>query len=313
MKLYFALLALCGVTLVAVVSATLIYHHHQETAVPATANQVFDVRGRILGLEADGKTVRIAHEEIPGFMPAMEMPFTVRESSELRGLAAGDAVKFQLIVTKDDSWITRVEKLPSLPATAAPGTTTAGVAPSPASEVEQVEIGESVPDFSLVDQNGHPFRLKDLRGKAVVLTFIYTRCPLPNFCPLMSRNFESLQERFARDLPGKVQLLSISFDPKFDTPATLKQYGAAFQQNDKDWTFATGTPEQVDRVTGLFGLIREPSNGFINHDLRTALISPEGKLVHVWRSNVWTPYEVERMVRETLQPTLASSARTTQH
>ncbi len=306
MKVYLALLTLFGATLAAVVAAALIHHHRQAAAAPAAANQVFEVRGQILSLEPDGQTVRIAHEEIPGFMPAMEMPFTVKEPSALRGLAAGDAVKFRLIVTKDDSWITRLEKLPAAPAAAA-----AATASNPGG-LRQVEIGQPVPDFGLADQNGHPFRLKDLRGKAVVLTFIYTRCPLPNYCPLMSRNFASLQERFARDFPGKVQLLSISFDPQFDTPATLKQYAAAFQQSDKGWAFATGTAKQVDRVTGLFGLIRAPSNGFINHDLRTALISPDGRLVHVWRSNVWTPYEVERMVRETLQPTLASSATTTQ-
>ena len=216
--------------------------------------------------------------------------------------AGCDAVKFQLVVTKDDSWITQIEKLPGTPAIAA----TVG---TPA-EAQQLEIGQTVPDFGLVDQNGHPFRLKDWRGKAVVLTFIYTRCPLPNYCPLMSRNFASLEERFAKECPGKVQLLSISFDPQHDTPALLKQYASAFQRDDKDWTFATGSVEQVDYVTGLFGLIREPANGFINHDLRTALISPDGKLVHVWRSNVWTPYEVDRFVQESLQPHYASSSGT---
>jgi len=311
MKVYYALLALCGLTLAAVVSAVLICHHHQPTAAPTTADQVFEVKGQILSLEPDGKTVRIAHEAIPGFMPAMEMPFTVKEPSVLQGLAAGDAVKFQLIVTRDDSWISRIEKLPGAPTVAASAGTLAQAASSSGSQVQQIEIGQQVPDFGLVDQNGHPFRLKDWRGKAVVLTFIYTRCPLPNYCPLMSRNFASLQERFGKDCPGKVQLLTISFDPQYDTPTLLKQYARVFQKDDKDWTFATGSAEQVNYVTGLFGLIREPSNGFINHDLRTALISPDGRLVHVWRSNVWTPYEVERMIKETLQPALASASGTT--
>ena len=307
MKLYLAFLVLCGVTLAAIVSATLIYHHHQSMVVPAPSNQVFEVRGQIRTLEADGTTVRIAHEDVPGFMPAMEMPFTVKDPSVLRGLAPGDGVKFQLIVTRDDSWIRRIEKLPDVPA-AARGKSSAAAAPSVAAPPQQVDLGRPVPDFGLIDQNGHPFRLQELRGKAVVLTFIYTRCPLPNYCPLMSRNFASLQERFAKDFPGKVQLLSISFDPRFDTPATLRQYAAAFQKDDKDWTFATGSPEQINFVTSLFGLIQEPSNGFINHDLRTALIGPDGKLVHIWRSNVWTPYEVQRMVGETLQPRVASSS-----
>ena len=305
MKLYLALLILCGGTLAAVVTATLI-HHQQATVAPAAANQVFQVNGQVRSLESDGKTLRIAHEAIPGFMPAMEMPFTVKDPAALRGLAPGDTVKFQLVVTKDDSWIDRIEKTADAPAAAVPANS------SPEAASNELENGQTVPDFALVDQNGHPFRLRDLRGKAVVLTFIYTRCPLPNFCPLMSRNFASLQERFAKEFPGKVQLLSISFDPQFDTPATLKQYASVYQKSDKDWVFATGTREQVDYVTAMFGLIREPANGFINHDLRTALISPDGKLVHVWRSNVWTPYEVQRMVQETLQPQLAGSSPPTQ-
>jgi protein SCO1/2 len=300
MKVYLALLILCGGALAAVIAATVI-HHNQAPVAPAATNQVFQVKGQIRSVESDGKTLRIAHEAIPGFMPAMEMPFTVKDPQALRGLAQGDTVRFELIVTKDDSWIDRVEKTTDAPAPALPAS------PSPEAASNEIEIGQTVPDFALTDQNGHPFRLQDLRGKAVVLTFIYTRCPLPNFCPLMNRNFASLQERFAKELPGKVQLLSISFDPQFDTPAQLKQYASVYQKDDKDWVFATGTREQVDYVTSMFGLVREPANGFINHDLRTALISPGGKLVHVWRSNVWTPYEVQRMVRETLQPELAGS------
>lgn len=312
MKLYLAFFVLCSATLASIVSATLIYHYHQATAVPVASNQVFEVKGQIRSLEADGKTVHIAHEDIPGFMPAMEMPFIVKNPSVLRGLGSGDVVKFQLVVTKDDSWIARIEKLPDTSAVVAPGRTfTEGTYPVAVSQ--QVDVGQTMPDFGLIDQNGHPFRLQELRGKAVVLTFIYTRCPLPNYCPLMSRNFASLQERFAKDFPGKVQLLSISFDPRFDTPAALKQYAAAFQKDDKSWTFATGSQQQIDFVTGLFGLIQEPSNGFINHDLRTALIGPDGKLVHVWRSNVWTPYEVQRLVRETLESHVASSSQTPRH
>ncbi len=295
MRLHYALLLVCGATVAGVVAAGALSHHRQQNVPATAAEQVFDVRGQVRGFQTDGSTVRIAHEEIPGFMPAMEMPFTVKDPSLLRGLAAGDAVKFRLVVTKDDSWITHIEKIvadPKLGASAAasPTNTEAQSAPLP--------LGQQVPDFTLTDQHGRPLHLHDFHGKAVVLTFIYTRCPLPNYCPLMSKNFASLQERFSNEFPGKVQLLSISFDPQFDTPETLNRYAALFQKDDRNWTFATGTPEQVNKVTGMFGLVREPASGFINHDLRTALISPEGRLLHVWRSNVWTPFEVQRMVRE---------------
>ncbi len=311
MKLQFTLLGLCGLTLAAVVAGVVVTRSRTAALTTHTAQQLFQVKGQVRSLEADG-TVRIAHEDIPGFMPAMEMPFTVKDPALLRGLAPGDAVQFQLVVTKDDSWIGRMEKIPATslnPAarlSSSPLTNADSAVPQP----DQLQVGQEVPDFSLVDQQGNAFHLRDFRGKAVVLTFIYTRCPLPNFCPLMSKNFSSLQERFNKQCPGKVELLSISFDPQFDTPETLSRYAGLYQAEARpgcDWRFATGTTEQINLLTGCFGLVREPEGGFIRHDLRTALISPQGKLVHVWRSNVWTPYEVQRMVQETLQLNLAAS------
>ncbi|MGN6553629.1 MAG: SCO family protein, partial [Verrucomicrobiota bacterium] len=138
------------------------------------------------------------------------------------------------------------------------------------------------------------------RGKAVLLTFIYTRCPLPNFCPLMSKNFSQLEKRLSAEFTNRFQLLSVSMDPEFDRPAVLKEYASRYEANEKDWTFATGDAGQIEFVAGLMGLYYVRENGLISHDLRTALISPEGRLMHLWKSNVWTPYEVQRMVRETL-------------
>lgn len=303
MKLHYGVLLICRIAVTVVVAAVFMKHSSAVSGAAATAEQRFEVKGQIRSFEADRKTVHIAHEEIPGFMPAMEMPFTVKDPSLLKGFAPGDRVEFQLLVTKDDCWITALKNIsgPAGPAVAVPST-------AAASEEQPIEPGQQVPDFALVDQHGRPLHLHDFRGKAVVVTFIYTRCPLPNFCPLMSKNFASLQERFRKQLPGKVQLLSISFDPEFDTPETLRRYASLYQQDDKDWTFATGTPAQINTVTGLFGLIREPAGGFINHDLRTALIGPDGKLVHIWRTNVWTPDEVQRMVQETLQSALAAKS-----
>ncbi len=310
MRIYIVLLALCGATLTGVIAAVLI--HAKQQGVTGTkqetagSEQVFQVNGEVRGLDVAESTVRIAHEDIPGFMPAMEMPLTVKDLSLLRGLKAGDAVRFELRVTKDDSWVSvihKIERRESNP-------TRDGQDAKQVSENKNADvlaIGEAVPDFTLVDQDGKRFHLRDFRGQAVVVTFIYTRCPLPNFCPLMSRNFASLQERFSKNFPRKARLVSNSFDPQFDTPQVLQGYSHLYDADAKVWTFATGTPQEIDRVTGAFGLIRESANGLINHDLRTALISPEGKLVHIWRSNVWTPFEVQRMVQETLQPTLAAS------
>ena len=175
-------------------------------------------------------------------------------------------------MTKDDSWISSIDKLSS--GTGSIGTLATG------STTGRVETGEAIPDFALVDQNGAAVHLRDYRGSAVLVTFIYTRCPLPNFCPLMSNRFSELQERLGTN-PGKVHLLSVSFDPQFDTAPVMKEYGKRFGARAKTWTLATGTQEQVDRVAGLFGLVKEKDSNGYTHDLRTALISPGGKLVHV--------------------------------
>lgn len=302
MKTKTTVAALCLATLGTICVAILLArqpHTSEATAAGAAAEQAFEVKGQIRSLEADGTTVHIEHEEIPGYMPSMTMPFTVKDPTELRGLQAGDAVKFRLVVTQDDSWIADLAKLDQAPADLAKP---APAAPAEASAADPVAIGSPVPDFTLTDQNGAPVHLRDYRGQAVLVTFIYTRCPLPNYCPLMSMNFASLQARLSQEFPGKFHLLSVSFDPAFDTPQVLKDYAARYNRDEKTWTFACGTPAQVDRVAGLFGLLYKPEGGVITHDLRTALISPEGRLVHIWRSNVWTPFEVQRRVRETMIP-----------
>jgi protein SCO1/2 len=208
-------------------------------------------------------------------------------------LRVGDEIHFELSVTDDDSWISHLEKIGN--GTASP------TVPAPASaEPTELRKGERVPDFALTDENGKPVRLSDFRGQTVVLTFIYTRCPLPNFCPLMSKNFQALQERLSKAFPGKFHLLSVTIDPKFDRPAVLKGYAALYQADSRSWTFATGTEEQINEVASSFGLVHEPEGAMISHNLRTALISPDGHLVHLWKSNVWTPYEVHRMIEESV-------------
>lgn len=297
MKPKVVLIFLCALTLLAVGSAVVLRHPNQPAAIASSFARTFEVRGQIRSVDVAGKSVRIQHDEIPGYMPAMTMPFTVKEPSLLNGLSTGDGVQFQLAVTDDDSWIARIEKIKSDAPNGAPAPADGSL---PDREAERVQIGEAVPNFELVDQNGHPVKLSDFRGKAVVLTFIYTRCPLPNFCPLMSNNFADLQKRLSKEFAGKFQLLSISMDSEFDTPAVLKEYASRYDADSRDWTFATGDAGQIEAVAQLMGLYYVRENGIISHDLRTALIGPDGRLVHLWKSNVWTPYEVQRMVRERL-------------
>jgi protein SCO1/2 len=269
----------------------------QQHSLAATVapEQRFHVRGEVRAIDLGARQIRIKHEEIPNYMAAMTMPFDIHNPSLLSGLKVGDQIGFELIVTKEDSWIGSIQKFSeSNGFTSNPGTQVA------AQETARVQIGEVVPDFTIIDQKHRSVSLKDFRGKVVLVTLIYTRCPLPNFCPLMSKNFASLQERLEKQFPGKFHLLSVSIDPEFDQPEVLQAYGSRYSKNHESWTFGA-SKEASDSPADLFGLLQEKSGGFINHDLRTALIGPDGRLVHVWKSNAWTPYEVQRRVEELLE------------
>jgi protein SCO1/2 len=284
------LLVLVAAALTIIVSRRL-HNGHKSS----DQTRTFQVQGIIRSVDLANKSIRISHQEIPDYMPAMTMPFTFKDRMMFKDLAAGENVQFELVVTADDSWIAHIERIRSdSPADDAVGASTA------TSDVEHIRPGELVPDFGLTDQDGRSVRLKDFRGKAVLLTFIYTRCPLPNFCPLMTKKFAELEQRLNKEFPGKYQLLSITLDPEFDRPEVLKEYAARYDADLKDWRFATGTAASIRFVADLMGLYYANENGLISHDLRTALIGPDGRLVHLWKSNVWTPYEVQRRVRETL-------------
>ncbi len=292
---------LSALTLMAVLCAVAFKRPGPLSPAKPVPTQTFQVRGQIRDLDISNQVIRIAHEEIPDYMPAMTMPLPVKDPALFNGLSKGDTVQFELAVTKDDSWISHIQRVRlEDPAAVANLATNADYIRT--NETERVQIGEAVPDFKLVDQDGKEIRLRDFRGRAVVLTFIYTRCPLPNFCPLMSKNFADLERRLSKEFPDQYQLLSITMDPTFDRPAVLKEYAARYEANTKHWSFATGDPQQIQSIARLTGLYYAWEGGLISHDLRTVLIGPDGRLAQVWKSNVWTPYEVQRFVAELLLP-----------
>lgn len=236
----------------------------------------------------------IEHEDIPGFMPSMTMPFAFRDAQEVAGLAIGDAVAFKLVVTDKDSWSSGIRRIDAagvkLPATK-PSAPVAG-------KVERVKEGERMPEFALVDQSGRAIHGETFAGKSLLVTFIFTRCPIPNYCPLMAQNFRTLQQAIRADvaLAGKVNLLSISFD-EHDTPAVLAEYGAKLSDDLDAWRFATGQPEEVRKLTQAFAVQVQPEAGTINHGLATALIGPDGVVRHIWRGNGWATDEVLTALR----------------
>ncbi len=252
------------------------------------------MRGLVRGLPPDHKTLDIEHEDIPGFMPSMTMPFEVRDEKEIGALQLGDAIAFRLNVTQRDSWIDHVRKIGAsdlhLP-------THAAVSPPPPATAasERLHEGDPMPDFKLTDQDGKPVTLETFRGHPFVLTFIFTRCPIPNFCPRMSSNFADLQKAIESASSGSLaatRLLSISFDPEHDTAEVLKQYGEHAGADFAIWKFATGTPGEIHGLTKGFSVLVQPESGTISHSLATALVDRDGKITKIWRGNAWKPDEV---------------------
>ena len=264
------------------------------------SDRSYEVRGIVRGApNLPEQNVMIEHEDIPGFMPSMTMPFAFREAKEVKSLGVGDAVAFQLIVTDKDSWISGVRKIDTasvkLPVVAVR-------APVPG-KVERVREGDRMPEFELVDQAGRAIRHETFGGKSLLVTFIFTRCPIPNFCPLMAQNFRTIHQAISADptLAGKVSLLSISIDA-YDTPAVLAEYGARFSDDLDSWRFATGKPEEVQKLTRAFAVQVQPEAATISHGLATALISPDGVVRNIWRGNGWKTDEVLTALRNPETP-----------
>jgi len=249
----------------------------------------YELKGKVLTVEKDKHLVTVSHEEIKDFMDAMTMPFTVRDEWVFDQVAPGDQITATLVVDGTESWLENVVIIKS---NAEPGVqgSPGGVGANP---------GDEVPDFALVNQNNQPIRTGQYKGKTLLLTFIYTRCPIPDYCTLMSNNFSYVDQELQKqpDLYEKTRLLSISIDPDYDTPAVLRSYGASHTGRFGDetfshWAFATGTKEQVKEVAQFFGLQYYPEKDQILHGLRTAIIARDGKVHKVYRGNEWKPEEV---------------------
>ena len=226
----------------------------------------------------------VRHEDIPGFMPAMTMGYFLKEGTRADGLAAGDLFTATLVVNGGELYVQDVRKT--------------GHAPLPA-EARPVRImdvmgaGDTVPDDPLVDQTGTTKRLTDWKGHALAVTFVYTRCPVPDFCPLMDRHFADLQRAILADpaLRDRVHLASISFDPKHDTPAVIKAHAKERGADPRVWSYLTGDAAAIDHVTSRFGVSVIPEHDApesITHNLRTAVIDAQGRLVTIYNGNEWT-------------------------
>jgi protein SCO1/2 len=248
----------------------------------------YQLKGQILDVKPDTNEVLVRHEDIPGFMPAMTMPYKVQDGALLAGKTPGDLITATLVVGETEAHLSRIDKTGHAPVD------NAGAPPLTASQM--LQPGDTVPDTALVDESNSARPLSSYKGHRVALTFMYTRCPLPDFCPLMDRNFAAVQSEI-RKTPAlsDVRLVSVSFDPANDTPAVLKTHATDVNADSAIWHFVTARPEDIKGFTARFGVTAEPSDEsptVLTHNLSTAVIDADGKLVKIRPGNMWTPAEL---------------------
>jgi protein SCO1/2 len=256
--------------------------------------KTFPIHGRIVSVDAAKGNVSLDAAAVPGFMEAMTMSYKLKDASVVSELHPGDLIMAKLLVHKtadgyDDPQLDEI-------------VVTAQAKPDykPAVEYHVPTVGDAVPDFKLVNENGKTIHLAQFKGRVLLLTFIYTRCPLPDFCPKMSKNFAEVDKALQGDptLYRETHLLSISFDPKEDTPAVLKSYGVAYTgPASKDrfahWDFAVSPVDELAAVTQWFNVGVTPGDGgSLTHSLSTVLVGKDGKVVAWYPTNEWTPAEM---------------------
>jgi protein SCO1/2 len=280
-----------GIFLVAVLVLGAGACRKREPPKPAAGlEKPYALKGVVVSVDRAGGKVTVKHEAVPGYMDAMTMPFSVSEPKLLEDLRAGDTIEAKLLVGE------RSSHLEGIVVSRPPGTPSVETIPAAGNYGKP---GDAAPTTVLVDQAGKAFSLADFKGKAVGVTFIFTRCPLPDFCPRMNLHFSEVERRLAAEpkLYGATQLLSVSFDPEHDTPAVLKAFRDPFLKGvpgvaPGHWLFATGTLERIKEFAGFFGLTYLKTGDQFVHSLATAVISPDGKLLSLRRGNDWEPKDL---------------------
>ena len=275
-------------------------------AASCSSAKTYEMRGQILGINRDKMEILVKHDEIRGLMAAMTMPWKVQQAGMLDNLEAGDLIAAEIVVDNSQGVITKITKL----GTAKPDTPPPAGAAKPG--VTYLSPGDQVPNQAFVNQDGRATDFNSIRGnRAMAVTFIYTKCPIPTFCPAMDRQFAEAQRLIkAKGLEGKAALLSVSFDPKNDTPAVLKQHAKKLGADPSVWTFATGDRDEIDRFASslLLTLVRpsasprrpESIDGLgeaanpdeIGHTLRTTVVDRNGRITKSYSGADWTPAEL---------------------
>ena len=258
-------------------------------AVPKT----YAVHGVVQAVSPDQRHATIKHDAIPGYMAAMTMDFSARDTNALTGISAGDEITFTLAVTDTDDWMENVHRV---------GQTNAyGLSGPPGWHVAepQLEVGDTLPDYEFTDENGRLVRFSDFRGRAVAFTFFFTSCPLPEYCPRMNRNFAETRKLLlsATNAPADWQLLSISFDSSLDLPPVLSGYARFYRGDDTNhWLFAVASTNTLAGLAPKVDLSVWREGGTLSHNMRTVVLDPAGKISHQFDGNDWTPAQLAEAI-----------------
>lgn len=252
----------------------------------------YPILADVISADPGKRLITVKHGDIPGLMPAMTMSYQVADPRQIEKLRPGDKISADLVVSESVGRLEQIELISKGDGKASPGAT------------QRIpEKGDEVPDFALVNQDGKPLHFRDFRGKTLLVTFIYTRCPLPDFCPRMNENFRAVQ-KLLQETPGATQrlvFLSITFDPKHDTPAVLKHYASVYKisapgEKPFEWQFAAPSEKDLPALAQFFGLLYQPEQAQIVHSLSTTLIGPDGKVLDWYSGNDWNPSDVAQTI-----------------
>lgn len=258
---------------------------------PAAGARTYHVQGVVKEVDPDGKRAVIKHEAIRGYMAAMTMPFEVQDPQQLADVRPGDRIAFRLNVTETDGWIDQVRVVergePEDPKPKIESTRMVR-------QVEELKEGDRMPDYRFVNEQRKPVALGQFKGQAVALTFIYTRCPYPTFCPRQSTQFAEICEQLKAlpDGPKNWHLLSISFDPAHDTPSVLREYARRYHYDPARWSFLTGEIIDLDAITEQFGMFFARDGEGFSHNVRTVILNAAGRIQKIYVGNQWTTADV---------------------
>ena len=253
------------------------------TSLHAEETKLYDVRGIVREVRREKSQLVVRHDEIPGYMDAMIMPFTVRDVELFARVQPGDAVAFRLHVTDKEDWID------ALKVTARAATPVADKLP----KLDPLKVGDPAPDFTFTDSRGQPVRLTDFRGHAFAFTFLFTRCPFPKMCPLLTEKFAKAQTLLG---DSGAQLLSLNIDPAHDTPEVLAAYATRHRADPQRWRIATGDLAAITAFALRSGTSFWDEKGVINHNMRTVIVGSDGKVRRIFTDNDWTPEQLAELL-----------------